>query len=105
LRPVAGIVRASHEHVDGSGYPDQLAGEEIPLEARIVLAADAFCAMTADRAYRKALSVDGAIAELRRCAGTQFDETVVDALITVLERPTTPPATNGNVDLPSLARA
>jgi diguanylate cyclase (GGDEF)-like protein len=85
LRAVAGIVRASHEHVDGSGYPDQLAGEEIPLEARIVHAADGFCAMTADRPYRKAFTVEEAIAELRRCSGTQFDAAVVEALIGVIE--------------------
>jgi diguanylate cyclase (GGDEF)-like protein len=87
LRPVAGIVRHSHEAVDGSGYPDRLAGEEIPLEARIVHAADAYCAMTSDRPYRKALTIDGAIAELRRCSGTQFDPTVVEALIAVMEEP------------------
>jgi diguanylate cyclase (GGDEF)-like protein len=105
LRAVAGIVRASHEHVDGSGYPDHLAGEEIPLEARIVHAADAVCAMTADRPYRKALGMEAAIAELRRCAGTQFDETVVEALILILERGAAQKPTNGAVDLASLARA
>jgi HD-GYP domain-containing protein (c-di-GMP phosphodiesterase class II) len=81
---VAKFVRASHERFDGTGYPDQLSGEEIPLEARIVNAADAFCAMTQTRPYRKAMSVEDAMQELRRCAGTQFDPTVVDILITVL---------------------
>jgi diguanylate cyclase (GGDEF)-like protein len=84
LRAVAGIVRASHERIDGDGYPDRLEGEEIPLEARIVHTADAFCAMTADRPYRKARSLEGALNELRRCAGTEFDPAVVDALVSVI---------------------
>jgi diguanylate cyclase (GGDEF)-like protein len=84
LRTVAGIVRASHERMDGDGYPDRLAGEEIPLEARIVYVADAFCAMTADRPYRKARSPEGALEELRRCSGTQFDSAVVDVVVTVI---------------------
>src|SRR3954466_4164540 len=80
LRPVATLVRASHEHYDGRGYPDGLRGEEIPLGARIVSVCDAYDAMTSDRPYQRALSPDEAIAELRRCAGTQFDPAVVAAL-------------------------
>jgi diguanylate cyclase (GGDEF)-like protein len=84
LRPVAKLVRATHERIDGTGYPDGLAGEEIPLEARIVNAADAFCAMTATRPYREAMSLEGAMDELRRCAGNQFDQAVVATLIAIL---------------------
>jgi len=87
LEPIGGllgrvgrIVRSCHEHWDGNGYPDGLAGEEIPLVARIVCACDAWSAMTTDRSYRPALSRREAAAELRRCAGTQFDPRVVDAL-------------------------
>jgi HD-GYP domain-containing protein (c-di-GMP phosphodiesterase class II) len=81
---VAAIVRASHERVDGTGYPDGLAGDEVPLEARIVAAADAYSAMTSERAYRRAVSHEGALAELRRCAGTQLDPVVVEALAAVV---------------------
>jgi HD-GYP domain-containing protein (c-di-GMP phosphodiesterase class II) len=77
-------VRASHERWDGAGYPDGLAGEDIPLGARIVAVADAYDAMVADRPYREARSQDEAIAELRRCAGTQFDPEVVEAFIAAL---------------------
>ena len=83
LARVGVVVRASHERYDGAGYPDGLAGEDIPLAARIVSACDAFNAMTTDRSYRKALSLDVAIAELRNNAGTQFDPDVVDALVAV----------------------
>jgi HD-GYP domain-containing protein (c-di-GMP phosphodiesterase class II) len=81
LAAVGTIVRASHEDFDGSGYPDGLAGEEIPIEARIVTCCDAFSAMTTNRSYREAMSVEVAIAELERCAGTQFDPRVARALI------------------------
>ncbi len=80
LRPVAKLVRASHERWDGSGYPDGLAGTEIPLGARIVAVCDAFEAMTSDRVYQRARTRDEAMSELRRGAGTQFDPVVVDAL-------------------------
>ena len=79
LLPVAKIVRATHEHWDGSGYPDGVAGDEIPLGARIVSVCDAFDAMITHRAYSPARSVDEALAELRACAGTQFDPAVVAA--------------------------
>ncbi|HEX5174837.1 MAG TPA: HD-GYP domain-containing protein [Gaiellaceae bacterium] len=84
LGEVGPYVRSCHEHWDGNGYPDRLAGEAIPLVARIVCTCDAWSAMTTDRSYRKALSHDDAVAELRRCAGTQFDPEVVDALLAAL---------------------
>jgi HD-GYP domain-containing protein (c-di-GMP phosphodiesterase class II) len=77
----AKIVRSSHETRDGTGYPDGLAGEQIPLEARIIFACDAFEAMTTTRPYRRARTPGYAIAELPRCAGTQFDPDVVHALV------------------------
>ena len=79
LRPVAALVRSSHERWDGTGYPDQLAGEEIPLGARIVAVCDAFDAMIADRPYRLGVDAVLALGELGRCAGTQFDPAVVAA--------------------------
>jgi HD-GYP domain-containing protein (c-di-GMP phosphodiesterase class II) len=85
LAAVGKIVRASHEDFDGSGYPDGLAGEEIPIEARIVTCCDAFSAMTTTRSYRKAMGTEAAITELRRCAGTQFDPRVVDVLVELVE--------------------
>ncbi len=81
LGEVGTIVRASHERYDGLGYPDGLAGESIPIEARIVSACDAFNAMTTNRPYRAALSVDEALAELRAHRGAQFDPDVVDCLL------------------------
>jgi hypothetical protein len=86
LAPVATIVRSSHERYDGSGYPDGLSGEAIPLEARIVAVCDAFAAMLADRPYRAALSSQQAQEELRRHAGTQFDPAVVDAFLTTIDQ-------------------
>jgi len=87
LGEVGKIVRSHHERFDGTGYPDALAGEEIPLIARIVACCDAFNAMTTDRPYRKALSLEAAVAELRAQAGRQFDPVVVDALIDVIRAP------------------
>jgi HD-GYP domain-containing protein (c-di-GMP phosphodiesterase class II) len=80
LGNVGRIVRSCHEDWDGTGYPDGLVAEGIPLVARIVRACDAFSAMTTDRSYRKARPVDEAVAELKRCSGTDFDPAVVDAL-------------------------
>jgi diguanylate cyclase (GGDEF)-like protein len=85
LREVRRIVRSAHEHYDGSGYPDQLVGDEIPLESRIVLACDAFHAMTTDRPYRKALGAEEARRRLVEASGSQFDPQVVDALLRVLD--------------------
>ncbi len=79
MREVARIVRATHERWDGGGYVDGLAGDAIPLPARIIAVCDAYAAMTANRPYRRALSAPDALAELRRCAGTQFDPEVVFA--------------------------
>jgi two-component system cell cycle response regulator len=86
LRSAARLVRASHERWDGSGYPDGLAGEDIPLGARVVAACDAYHAMTTDRPHRPRRSSSAALAELYRCAGTQFDPEVVDAFARVLEQ-------------------
>ncbi|MBE2315721.1 diguanylate cyclase [Solirubrobacter sp. CPCC 204708] len=86
LQTVGRIVRSSHERYDGNGYPDGLAGEEIPLAARIVAACDTYDAIVTDRAYRAGRSPEEAITEIQRCAGTQFDPCVVDALTTALER-------------------
>src|SRR2546426_1630763 len=80
LGNVGRIVRSCHEDWDGTGYPDGLAADDIPLVARIVRACDAFSAMTTDRAYRKARPADESLAELRRCSGTDFDPVVVEAL-------------------------
>lgn len=86
LREVGMIVRASHEHWDGGGYPDGLAGDRIPREATVVAAADAFNAMTTDRSYRRARSVEEAIAEMHACTGSQFAPDVVSALVRVVAR-------------------
>jgi putative nucleotidyltransferase with HDIG domain len=86
LRPVAALVRSSHERWDGHGYPDALAGEQIPLGARIVSVCDAFDAMVADRPYRAGMDAADALAELRRCAGSQFDPDVVDAFAATWDR-------------------
>ncbi len=81
MREVGEIVRSSHERWDGSGYPDGLSGQAIPLEARIVSACDAFNAMTTTRSYREAMPREEALAELACNAGSQFDPQVVDALV------------------------
>jgi two-component system, cell cycle response regulator len=86
LRSAARLVRASHERWDGRGYPDGLAGDDIPLGARVVAACDAYHAMTTERPHRPRRSSSEALAELYRCAGTQFDPEVVDAFARVLER-------------------
>ncbi len=80
LKPASVLVRHSHEHFDGSGYPDGLEGEEIPLGSRIILVADAFHAIRSNRPYRKGRKTGPAMKEMKRCAGTQFDPEIVDAL-------------------------
>jgi diguanylate cyclase (GGDEF)-like protein len=87
LAEVRPIVRACHERYDGRGYPDGLDGAEIPLEARIIFACDAFHAMTTDRPYREALSVEEAFRRLEEAAGTQFDPAVVEICLRVLRQP------------------
>jgi diguanylate cyclase (GGDEF)-like protein len=84
---VGELIRSSHERWDGGGYPDKRAGEEIPLGARIIAVCDAYDAMTSDRSYRVALSSQDALAELRRCAGTQFAPDVVAAFEAVICEP------------------
>jgi diguanylate cyclase (GGDEF)-like protein len=84
LAPLAPIVRHEHEHWDGTGYPDGLSGRRIPIGSRIILACDAYAAMTTARPYRRAMAKDDAIAELRARSGTQFDPAVVDALLDLL---------------------
>jgi diguanylate cyclase (GGDEF)-like protein len=80
LRSIAPIIRSHHERWDGTGYPDELAGEQIPFASRVIAVADAYSAMTSDRPYREAMSDAAARTELERCAGTQFDSAVVGAL-------------------------
>ena len=100
LRRVAKLVRHSHERYDGGGYPDGLKGDEIPLGARIIAVCDAFDAMTTDRPYKQAVPIRDALAELRRCAGEQFDPKVVhafcveaEALLETVAPPPPDPAT------------
>ncbi len=98
LAPVLPLVRHEHERYDGAGYPDGLKGEEIPIGARIILACDAYDAMSHDRPYRRALPPDRVLAELRNNAGTQFDPRVVRVLLEVI--------TQGRIDVaPSAAAA
>jgi putative nucleotidyltransferase with HDIG domain len=84
LGNVGRLIRSCHENWDGSGYPDGLAGNEIPLAARIVRCCDAYSAITSDRPYRRARPVGEALTELQRCAGTDFDPAVVEALADVI---------------------
>jgi two-component system cell cycle response regulator len=76
-------VRSTHERFDGTGYPDRLAGDQIPLGARIIAVCDAFDAMTSERSYAPALTIEEGLKELFRCAGTQFDPEVVEAFYAV----------------------
>jgi two-component system cell cycle response regulator len=90
LESSAKLVRSSHERMDGTGYPDGLAATDIPLGSRIILVADAFDAMRSERSYGATFSETDALAELRRCAGTQFDPTVVAAFERVIARQSVP---------------
>jgi diguanylate cyclase (GGDEF)-like protein/putative nucleotidyltransferase with HDIG domain len=94
LRDIAVWVLRHHERFDGRGYPDGLAGEDIPIEARVLAVADAYEAMIADRPYRNGLTAEAAEAELRESAGTQFDPNVVDALLRALRVTVRPPASS-----------
>ena len=87
LLPVADWVLKHQEWWNGKGYPLGLAGERIPIECRILAIADAYDAMTSDRPYRKAMSHEAAVAELRRCAGTQFDPELVNLFIQIGQEP------------------
>lgn len=100
LADVGAVVRSSHEHVGGGGYPDGLVGEAIPIESRIVSCCDAYSAMTTSRSYRGAMSQESAAEELRRCAGTQFDPAVVAALLELLEGEPAPGEGPGQVVMP-----
>jgi diguanylate cyclase (GGDEF)-like protein len=91
-RPVATIVRATHERYDGRGYPDGLAGEQIPLAARIIAICDAYDAMTSARSYRPAMPPELALAEIRRCAGAQFDPRLTEIFLRILAQETQPGA-------------
>ncbi len=86
LAAAAPIVAHHHEYYDGSGYPDQLRGEDIPIASRIILVSDAFDAMTTHRSYRSVLSLQMATRELERCGGRQFDPRVVDAFVQIVSR-------------------
>ncbi len=80
------VISHHHEHFDGSGYPDGLAGDAIPLGSRIILVSDAFDAMTTYRSYKNVISLQEALRELHRCSGQQFDRRVVDAFIAIVSR-------------------
>jgi HD-GYP domain-containing protein (c-di-GMP phosphodiesterase class II) len=83
LRSAIGCILHHHERWDGGGYPNKLAGSEIPLEARILALADAYDAMTMTRPYRPALSHDDAVREVERCAGSQFDPELAAAFLQI----------------------
>jgi HD-GYP domain-containing protein (c-di-GMP phosphodiesterase class II) len=86
LAHIAGMVRASHESYGGTGYPDGLKGDEIPLASRIIAVADSYDAMTQTRMYRHRLDSADAIGELLRCSPAQFDPAVVDVFVAILGR-------------------
>jgi diguanylate cyclase (GGDEF)-like protein len=88
LGPIGPLVRASHERWDGMGYPDGLEGDRIPLGARIIAICDSFRAMLDERVYKESISVEEALCELRRCAGTQFDPQLVEIFCALIERRT-----------------
>ena len=100
MQAVGLVVRASHERWDGAGYPDGLSEEDIPIEARIVSCCDTYSAMTTTRSYRQAMPPAAAIAELRACAGSQLDPTVVDVLIACVETTRAPDPAPASVAAP-----
>jgi HD-GYP domain-containing protein (c-di-GMP phosphodiesterase class II) len=95
LQAVADVVLHHHERYDGTGYPDGLRGDEIPMASRIVAVVDAYCAMITRRSYKEAYTEAHARDEVRRCAGTQFDPRIVDVFLSVIE---TPAAEDGDDD-------
>jgi HD-GYP domain-containing protein (c-di-GMP phosphodiesterase class II) len=101
MREVGLIVRSHHERWDGEGYPDGLAGEAIPLEARIIACCDSWNAMRTDRAYRRALPHEAAVRELTAHAGSQFDPAIVHVLLRVVEADI---AKSAEIPLPSVYR-
>jgi HD-GYP domain-containing protein (c-di-GMP phosphodiesterase class II) len=98
---ISTIVAAHHERWDGSGYPNALAGEDIPLAARIVTVVDAYDAMTERRVYREPVKDEVARAELRRCAGQQFDPRVVDAFLETLDELNALPSPTWEIQAPA----
>ena len=86
LRSIIPGVKYHHEHMDGQGYPDGLKGEDMPILAKIVAVADTYDAMTTDRPYRRAMSKESAIEELKRCSGTQFDHNIVKSFLRAYEK-------------------
>jgi HD-GYP domain-containing protein (c-di-GMP phosphodiesterase class II) len=89
LKHARDIIKHHQECFDGTGYPEGLEGENIPLGARIIAVADAFGAMTTDRPYRNALSLEEAVKELKKCSGTQFDPYIVDIFLSILQEKNT----------------
>jgi HD-GYP domain-containing protein (c-di-GMP phosphodiesterase class II) len=81
------VIRHHHERWDGGGYPSRLAGDRIPIGARVIAVADSFDAMTTDRPYRKALSFEMAVGEVRKNSGIQFDPDVAQAFLAAIEEP------------------
>ncbi|MGD0094707.1 MAG: HD domain-containing phosphohydrolase, partial [Planctomycetota bacterium] len=104
LQSAVGYVKHHHERFDGTGYPEGLAGNQIPFGARIIHAAEAFDAMVGKRAYSAPKSPAQALQELRRCAGTQFDPQVVNSLAVVLQRDGSlaKPSGASQLDLPTV---
>jgi HD-GYP domain-containing protein (c-di-GMP phosphodiesterase class II) len=93
LRAMARIqlmVKHHHEYYDGSGYPNRLVGEQIPLGARVIAIADAFDTITSERAYKKPRPIDDALAEIERCAASQFDPKFVRAFVEIIRKPSQP---------------
>jgi HD-GYP domain-containing protein (c-di-GMP phosphodiesterase class II) len=86
LEEVVTLVRCSHERWDGRGYPAGLTGNDVPRGAYVIAVCDAYHAMTENRVYRKAMSIEGALTELRRCSGSQFMPAAVEALAAVIEQ-------------------